>query len=646
MFRPAMLTVLLTLTLLVACDDDPKKTNNHTTGCGNGLAEPALDEQCDGTDLQGLDCRSLLMGFDGGLLACDSSCHLDTSGCLGCDDLCDFAGQIRCNPGGSGIETCGPTEAGCLAWENEPCAEATPFCVLDDETPTCAAACTDACTIDDVRCSTDDDAIETCVTGGAGCTVWEGTPCAIDTPVCVDSVGTPTCTMVLCEDACTPDETRCNGAGDGVETCVAGSPCNSWQNTPCDVAMPVCALQEGSPACIAPNGDGESCADVRRIPVPFTAAGLDFTADYATRDLALSHASCDAGDVPAGHDAVFEIDLAAGEAVVFTQGGGLDGQLYVQGACDGAGACLDALDQAGVGGVEELLFEAPATGTYTLILAAYSSAPVDTRYIIAVYRWEDPAELSCDDGFDNDFDDVADCADPDCFGVAGACDSEIACGDGLDNDGDGHIDCFDSECTGQAPCGVESGEARCTDGVDNDADGATDCADPACAGNSYCPVVLIAEGFEAWPPAGWTIVNGGDPAHTWGSSADSGRSLSGATGLFAVVDSDAPSATLDHDESLITPAFSCVGYTNVSLSFLHTYRDYSGTDSASVALSTNGGTTWTPLATYLADTTDGATVELSATTACAGSPSAVIRFRYVSSWDWYWLLDEVRVVAW
>ncbi|PKN45296.1 MAG: hypothetical protein CVU59_09465, partial [Deltaproteobacteria bacterium HGW-Deltaproteobacteria-17] len=283
MFRTAILTLTLSLSLLTACDDGGRKTNNVTPGCGNGVAEPALGEQCDGADLQGLDCRSVLGGFDGGVLACDSSCHLDTSGCLGCDDLCDFAGQVRCNPGGSGIETCGPTEAGCLAWENEPCAEDTPFCVLDQETPTCAGACTDACTADDARCSDTSDAIETCVTGGGGCTVWERTPCEAGTPLCMEDGGAPACTMVLCEDACTPDQTRCNGTGDGVETCVAGFPCNAWQNAPCDPATPACVLQEGDPACVATNGAGESCDDVRRIPVPFTTAGLDFTADYATR---------------------------------------------------------------------------------------------------------------------------------------------------------------------------------------------------------------------------------------------------------------------------------------------------------------------------------------------------------------------------
>jgi len=46
--------------------------------CGNGVAETG--EQCDDPDLRGETCVS--RGFDGGTLACSSSCTFDTSGCF------------------------------------------------------------------------------------------------------------------------------------------------------------------------------------------------------------------------------------------------------------------------------------------------------------------------------------------------------------------------------------------------------------------------------------------------------------------------------------------------------------------------------------------------------------------------------------
>jgi cysteine-rich repeat protein len=50
--------------------------------CGDGRLDPG--EDCDGDDLAGQSCASL--GFDGGILACDAACALDTSGCTRPED--------------------------------------------------------------------------------------------------------------------------------------------------------------------------------------------------------------------------------------------------------------------------------------------------------------------------------------------------------------------------------------------------------------------------------------------------------------------------------------------------------------------------------------------------------------------------------
>jgi len=54
----------------------------------------------------------------------------------------------------------------------------------------------------------------------------------------------------------------------------------------------------------------------------------------------------------------------------------------------------------------------------------------------------------CDNGINDDFDNLADCLDPDCFDdpyCSG--EGETNCADGIDNDGDGAVDCDDSDCT-------------------------------------------------------------------------------------------------------------------------------------------------------------------------------------------------------
>ena len=57
----------------------PSGAPTCVAGCGNGQIDAG--EDCDGADLlNGATCQS--RGFPGGQIACDASCHLDTSGCL------------------------------------------------------------------------------------------------------------------------------------------------------------------------------------------------------------------------------------------------------------------------------------------------------------------------------------------------------------------------------------------------------------------------------------------------------------------------------------------------------------------------------------------------------------------------------------
>jgi hypothetical protein len=107
-----------------------------------------------------------------------------------------------------------------------------------------------------------------------------------------------------------------------------------------------------------------------------------------------------------------------------------------------------------------------------LALFACESGPKDSE--------KPPAEV-CDNLEDDDLDDLADCADPDCAAVCGE-----VCTNGTDDDLDGLIDCLDDDCDGLCP-------ENCGDGRDNDADGAIDCDDRDCFGS--CPEVCD-DGFD------------------------------------------------------------------------------------------------------------------------------------------------------
>ncbi|PKN45297.1 MAG: hypothetical protein CVU59_09470 [Deltaproteobacteria bacterium HGW-Deltaproteobacteria-17] len=416
--------------LSTGCDDGGKKNNNNVNNtnnavCGNGILETG--ETCDGTDLGGLTCTDVEGDFTGGTLACTAGCALDTAGCT--------------------------------------------------------TAYTDACELDNLVCS--GDTLRLCEANvETGCTEWTDTDCTLTSETCEVIGGVAQCAS--CTDACVIDDERCNGTDDGIESCIlGGSGCTEWQNTACDVATPECHDLAGVPTCLAPNGSGESCADVYTITLPFYTEGTDFTVDFTAADMTFTDASCTFGWNMSGVDAVFAVNLMANETIIFAQGGGLDGAIYIQSVCDAAGVCLDKADDEVANNTEAILFTAPADGTYYLTVRAYSATPSPATYAIAAYYFEDPAELTCDDGFDNDIDGLVDCEDADCFGI-GSCTTETVCDDGLDNDADGDIDCADADCAGLAPCGPENTPEYCGDGIDNDNDGDTDCADADCAAIGPC----------------------------------------------------------------------------------------------------------------------------------------------------------------
>ncbi|MBU1536648.1 hypothetical protein KKF84_15080, partial [Myxococcota bacterium] len=67
---------LMVALFVVGCD---QKTTAQNASCGDGVMEST--EECDGTDLGDASCQSL--GYpEGGILACNDDCTLNTAGCI------------------------------------------------------------------------------------------------------------------------------------------------------------------------------------------------------------------------------------------------------------------------------------------------------------------------------------------------------------------------------------------------------------------------------------------------------------------------------------------------------------------------------------------------------------------------------------
>jgi hypothetical protein len=99
-----------------------------------------------------------------------------------------------------------------------------------------------------------------------------------------------------------------------------------------------------------------------------------------------------------------------------------------------------------------LLFSGSSTHTFAspidLVLGRFTVSVDDCSTCI-------PSQEACDDGVDNDCDDLIDCDDPDCADAPNCSTcipSQEACDDGVDNDCDGATDCADSDCMDVPDC--------------------------------------------------------------------------------------------------------------------------------------------------------------------------------------------------
>lgn len=150
--------------------------------CGNDLIEGT--EQCDGNQLGGNSCTTLLGGFTGGALACTDACQYDTSGCTTAQPVC-----------GDGVidagEDCDGSQLG-----GQACADVGNF---TGGTLACAGDCAWDVSACEVPLNCGDDIID----AGEDC---DGTNLASQT--CAD-VGNYNSGTLACAGDCTWDESAC-----------------------------------------------------------------------------------------------------------------------------------------------------------------------------------------------------------------------------------------------------------------------------------------------------------------------------------------------------------------------------------------------------------------------------------------------------
>lgn len=171
--------------------------------------------------------------------------------------------------------------------------------------------------------------------------------------------------------------------------------------------------------------------------------------------------------------------------------------------------------------------------------------------------------------------------------------------------------------------------------------------------------IVLDENFNA-SPSGWTIAEkstrgGLNPGtllrfarpsvpYTYGSLLTN-YSIDGTRFIIANADTGGNNSVTR--TRLISPTFSLANLTSASLTFQQNFNFFTAGDSANVDISTDGGTTWTLniLEQRTADVGSNAApantvVNLNAYT---GQSNLKIRFRYKSTWGYYWALDNVQI---
>ena len=149
--------------------------------------------------------------------------------------------------------------------------------------------------------------------------------------------------------------------------------------------------------------------------------------------------------------------------------------------------------------------------------------------------------------------------------------------------------------------------------------------------------------FGGWtgstPQNGWTVTAENGSTHTW-EFDDPGflPNETGGTGNFASADSwDNGGASIDTD--LVSPVIDLTGQPSANLQLDSAFMtDLSGAPtSAEIDLSTDGGTTWSPVWNGVGWSFGPVTVPL---TQADGKPDVQLRFHYDGSGDSAWQLER------
>ncbi len=160
-----------------------------------------------------------------------------------------------------------------------------------------------------------------------------------------------------------------------------------------------------------------------------------------------------------------------------------------------------------------------------------------------------------------------------------------------------------------------------------------------------CGVITILpfeENFDSsvQVPLCWTVTDNIGNGQVWqfGTINDG---LTGTTGNYAYVDSDAYGSGNTQNTGLITPVLDLSAYSHVKLSFTHYFEQYEQSE-AVLFYSIDGGNTWVEIQKWTVSTANPTYFD-EQIPAVAGESAVMFKWLYTGTWDFYWCVDDIRI---
>ncbi len=154
----------------------------------------------------------------------------------------------------------------------------------------------------------------------------------------------------------------------------------------------------------------------------------------------------------------------------------------------------------------------------------------------------------------------------------------------------------------------------------------------------------LNEPFDATsPPAGWTVVDNKANGEVWTFTNPGGRgNLTGGAGNFAIIDSDHYGSGHSQDSSLVSPVLDLSNEASPVVRFQNDYFGFPN-QTGDIDVTTDGGQTWTNAWHHGSDSVRGPDLETAAISQAGGHSAVQLRFHFVSSFGWWWELDNLVV---